>query len=403
MSDGDDKPKSIDISQLVNSGNNDQSEALVSIAGRAAELSVCGRALQEASRGIGAGALAEAARSATMMKDQLDALTGVGAFTERMKAEQEAMRALPDMSAFSGMSALADQFKIEQARSLALAGLSEGFMHAITEPAIGAASKLFQDMREQSSLINQHIGIFEDMRRALEVSSLFNLTKAMDIPRFGSGLEELGIGRIGAAIEAADAAHMLGLTSTFHDDFRLATAALADRASAFNQLRDVSSIAAPNVDLAMGLGTLLARGLAAQEALLEEHKASAADAKAKATFKRRIDTIGVIIGILDFFLLIAFQLEARLSDPDAAIRANTEAVVEMRKSFDARAAPLEAQQSETKYQDAADAEIVSILREIAKTLSDQPEAEPDAELQAADTPSPKRHRVRDPVKPHPVR
>lgn len=397
MSGDDEKSKGVDISQLgeVNAGDEDQSGPARRIVDRTARLPVGGRALQEALRGLdGVSALAEAARAAsavTRLKDQLDALTGVSALTEQIKAQQEAMRALalPDVSAFSGMTAFADQFRIErdaftQARNLALGGLPEDFLDAITGPAAGAASQLFQDMREQSSLINQHMDMFKDMRRALEASSLFDLTKAVNIPRFGSGIEALGIGRMGSAIEAANAAHMLGLTPTFHDEFRSVTAALADQATAFARVRDLTSVAALNFDLAGSLEAMLARSLAAQEALLEEHKSTAVDAKAEAAFHRRVATIQVIISILTLFLTIALQLEARLSDGDAAVRANTEALVEMRNSFDAMAAQLEAmqetQESETQRQDAADAEIAGILRGIAKTLSDQAEADAESEV-----------------------
>lgn len=404
MSGDDEKPKGVDITQLgkVNAGNDDQSETVRRIVDRAAQLSLGGRALQEALRGLGGvSALAETARAAssvTILKDQLDALTGVSVFTEQMKAQQEAMRALalPDVSAFSGMTALADQLKIEhdafaQARNLALGGLPAGFLDAITGPATGLASQLFQDMREQSSLINQHMDMFVDMRRALEASSLFDLTKAVNIPRFGSAIEALGIGRIGSAIEAANAVHMLGLPPTFHDEFRSVAAALADQASALARMRDFTSVAALNFDLAGNLEAMLARSLAAQEALLEEHKSAAVDAKAEAAFHRRVATIQVIISILTFFLTIALQLEARLSDGDAAVRANTEALVEMRNSFDVMAAQLEAmhetQETEAERQDAADAEIANILRGIAKTLSDQAETEPEAAMQATETPS----------------
>src|SRR5690606_37975568 len=119
------------------------------------------------------------------------------------------------------------------------------------------------------------------------------------------------------------------LTPTFHDEFRSVAAALADQASAFARVRDLTSVAALNFDLAGSLEAMLARSLAAQEALLEEHKGAAVDAKAEAAFHRRVATIQVIISILTFFLTIALQLEARLSDGDAAVRANTEALVKM--------------------------------------------------------------------------
>lgn len=404
MADDDEKPKRFDISQLrdLNTGKDDQSETVRRVVDRTAQLSVGSAAMLEALRGIGGfSALAETARAAssvTMLKDQLDALSGASVFTEQMKAHQEAMRtiALPDISALSGISALVDQFKVErdafaQARNLALGGLPEGFLDTITGSASSAVSRLVQDMREQSNLMYQHMDMFAGMRRALEASSLFDLARAVNIPSFGSAIEALGIRRMGSAIEAANATHMLGLTPTFHDEFKSAAAALAGQASAFASVRDLTSVTAFDFDLAGSLQSMLARSLAAQEAMLEEQRGAAVDAKAEAAFHRRVATIGVIINILMFFLTIALQLEERLSDGDAAVRANTESLVEMRNSFDAMAAQLEAmqetQEAETERQDAVDSEIAGILRDIAKTLSDQVEAEPEAEAHAAEAAS----------------
>lgn len=406
MADDDEKPKRFDISQLgdVNAGNDGKAKVVRRAVDSAARLSVGVDAMQTALRGIGGlNALKEAARavnSVTMLKDQLNALSGASVFTEQMKAHQAAIQviALPDMAALSGMPAFAAQFRVDQdafaqARNLALGGLPEGFLDAITGSATSAVSRLVQDMREKSNLMYQHVDMFADMRRALETSSLFDLASAVNIPRFGSAIEALGIGRMGSAIEAANAAHMLGLTPTFHDEFKSVAAALADQASAFAWVRDLTSARAFDFDLAGSLEAMLARSFAAQEALLEKHKGEAVDAKAEAAFHRKVATIEVIISILLFFLTIALQLEERLSDGDAAVRANAEALVELRNSFDAMAEQLEAMQesqvAETERQDDADSEIAGILREIAKTLSDQVEtvAEAETETSAAEATS----------------
>ena len=392
----DEKPKGFDISQLrgVTDADDDQSKAVRRIVDRTAHLTGGGRALQEALRGIGGvSALAEAARAAssvTMLRDKIDALSGANLFTEQMKAQQEAMRAfaVPDMtshlSALSGMTAFADHFKAErdafsQARNLAFGGLPEGYMDAITGSASSAVSRYVQDMREQSSAMNMHLDMFADMRRALEASSLFDLASAVNIPHFGSAIEALGIGRMGSAIEAANAAHLLGLTPNFHDEFKSVAAALAGQASAFAGLRDMTSATAFDFDLAGSLQSMLARSIAAQEAMLDEYRDAAVDAKVEAAFHRRVAAIGVIINILMFFLTIAVQLEERITDGDAAVRANTEALIEMRNSFDAMASQLETmqatQEADNERQDAADTEIAGILRDIAKTLSDQVQAE----------------------------
>ncbi len=399
MDDDDEKPKGLDISQLrgVTDGDDDQPETVRRIVDRTAQLSVGGRALQEALRGIGGvSALAEAARAAssvTMLRDQLDALSGASLFTEQMKVHQEAMRAiaLPDLT---GMAAFADHFRVEQdafaqARNLAFAGLPEGYMDAITGSASSAVSRYVQEMREQSSALYQHVDMFQDMRRALEASNLFDLASAINIPNFGSAIEALGIGRMGSAIEAANAAHLLGLTPNFHDEFKSVAAALAGQASAVAGLREMTSATAFDFDLAVSLQSMLARSIAAQEAMLDEYRDAAVDAKKEAAFHRRVATISVIINILMIFLAIALQLEERLGDGDAAVKANTEALLEMRNSFDAMAVQLESmqttQEADNERQDAADTEIAGILRDIAKTLSDQVETETadEVDLEAA--------------------
>lgn len=395
MANDDEKPKRFDISQLRGSADDsdDQPETVRRVIHRTAHLTG-GRALPEALRGIvGGRALAEAARAAssvTLLRDQLDALSGASLFTEQMNAHHAAMQAfaVPDMtshlSALSGVTALSDHFRAEQdvfaqARNLAFAGLPEGYIDAFTGSASNAVSRLVQDMREQSSVLYQHVDMFADMRQALAASSLFDLASAVNIPPFGSAIQALGIGRMGSAIEAANAAHMLGLTPSFHDEFKSVVTALAGQASAFAGIRNLTSATAFDFDLAGNLHSMLARSLAAQEAMLDEYRGAAVDAKREAAFQRRVAMISVIINILMFFLTIALQLEERLTDNDVAVQANTEALIEMRNSFDTMASQLEAMQAsqdtDNERQDAADTEIAGILRDIAKTLSDQVQAE----------------------------
>jgi hypothetical protein len=241
-------------------------------------------------------------------------------------------------------------------------------------------------MREYSTLTSQQAGMFSNMRRALEASSLFDLARAVNIPRIVSAIEMLGIGRIGSAIEAANAAYLLGLPPTFRDEFSSVATLLSEQASAVARLRDLSYASAFNFDLAGNLEAMLARSLAAQEALLEEHRGASKDAQGEAAFNRKIAIISIIVNILMLFLSMAVLLEERLTDSDAAVRGNTEALVEMRNAFDAMATQLEAtkeaQRAETERQDASDAEIASILRDIARTLSHQ--AEMDTETEGSD-------------------
>ncbi len=403
MTDGDDEPEGFDISWpgRFEGSKIDKEEAVRTSLDRINQLTSGGAAMREALHSIGgSSALSEAARAASsvsFLKDQLDALSGANVFNEKFNAHQESMRALslPDMtdhiSALAGLGTLASHFKAEQdaftdARNLALGGLPEGFMNLITGSSESVVSRLVRRTHEHSMSMFQKIDVFADMRRALEASSLFDLASAVNIPRFGSAIETLGFGRIGSAIEAANAVHLLGLSPTFHDQFKSVATSLSEQASAFARVRDVASASVFDFDLAGNLESMLVRSLAAHEALHEEQKGAAKDAKADAAFNRRIAAISVIINILMLFLSIALQLEERLTDGDAGVRANTEALVEMRNSFDAMASQLEAmketQQADTERQNASDSDIADILRGIAKTLSQQ--AEMDTETGAGE-------------------
>lgn len=120
---------------------------------------------------------------------------------------------------------------------------------------------------------------------------------------------------------------------------------------------------------------MLARSIAAQEALVDEYREAAKDAKVEAAFHRRYATISMVINILMFLLAFALQIEERITDKDEAVRANTEAVRELQQSFDGMATQMkrmnDLQESASADEQAADAAIADILREIADSLADQ--------------------------------
>jgi hypothetical protein len=99
--------------------------------------------------------------------------------------------------------------------------------------------------------------------------------------------------------------------------------------------------------------------------------------------------LAAIVAVLQFFIIIALQIEERMLGGDpatldntAAIEENTQAIEQMRDSFDVLAGQLErmhaVQEEDDKEERAADAAIAQILREIADTLADQAEGEEKA-------------------------
>ncbi|HID07615.1 MAG TPA: hypothetical protein EYP10_10785 [Armatimonadetes bacterium] len=388
---GDDKPNSFDISKIEGVSADDPFASVRNASEIVERMTGGSSAVQQAMRDIGGvGAFAEAARAASslgIIQDQMDAIRGTSVFTDQITAHQDAMRALamPDMkeqlSAITGAAGDMDQFRAEQdsfaeAHRIALGGLPEGFIDNLT--GASAVSRLMEDMRENHRLMFQHVDMFADMRRTIEAATAFDLNSVLNIPRMDSLYEALGIDRIGQAFATADAASALGINSAFNDDFRSITSLMNEQVSAFGMAQEAAS-AALGFGLSDKLEVMLARSIAAQEALLQEQRETASDAKAEAAFHRRNATIAIIINILMFLMAIALQIEERISDRDAAVRANTEALQQMQLSFDGMASQLEniqkQQEAASTADQTADAEIAEILRGITATLGEQAESD----------------------------
>lgn len=185
-------------------------------------------------------------------------------------------------------------------------------------------------------------------------------------------------GKRGIKPVARDAASVLGFHPAFNDEILTATALVSEQFSALSAAQEAAS-AALRLGIPDRLEEMLARSIAAQEALVDEYREAAKDAKVEAAFHRRNATISMIINILMLLLALALQIEERMTDKDEAVRANTEAVRELQQSFDGMAAQMQRmndlQESASAEEQAADAAIAHLLREIADSLTGQEETE----------------------------
>ena len=195
----------------------------------------------------------------------------------------------------------------------------------------------------------------------------------MVLPRLDI-IESLGIGRMADAFGAANVYQSLGLGSDYDTQMRVITSSLNGHIEALASAQAVRNAIFPS-SLTDAIESLLARSLAAQEAMLAEYRESASDAKTEARFNRRMVTLATIINVLMFFMTVALNIEDRLADEDAVARENTEAVLQMRQSFGEMARQVqrmnEMQEAATEQDSAADAAIADLLREIANSLADQ--------------------------------
>ncbi|MBZ0130797.1 MAG: hypothetical protein K8F59_17000 [Rhodobacteraceae bacterium] len=346
-------------------------------------------AVEQALRGINdAGVFAEAASSVSQLQKQWNEIKGVDHYSEQITTQQDAMNALsvPGMedhlSVLTGAASAFDRLKTEysavaEVQKHSLGGIPDGYLGHLTG-AQSAVSRMMEEMREHHRLMFQQVDLFAHMRRSIKAVSSIDLNSVLNIPRMESFYAGLGIDRIGQAFAAADAASVLGLKPAFNDEVRSVTSLINEQISMFGAAQEAAS-AAIGFDLSDKLEVMLARSIAAQEALLQEHREATNDSKDEAAFHRRNATISIIINILMFLMAIALQIEERIADRDTAVRANTEALQHMQQSFDGMASQLEKmqehQETTSTADQAADREIADILRGIAATLAEQAETQ----------------------------
>lgn len=394
---GNEKPKSFDISKLnMEMSDEDRAAADERLREQFKEMTEGSAVMKDALRGIGGvSALQDAMGSVNSLQDAIKA-SGIGSIQDAINASditsiqdqvRDTMSGLATsgiqdhLSAVTGAGVLdqinAEQAAMEEARKTALGVLPEGYMDHLMG-AQTAASRMMDEMRENHRLMFQHVDMFADMRRSIEAVTSIELNSVLNIPRMDSFYNTLRIDHIGSALAAADAASVLGFHSTFNDDVRSVTSLINEQLSALN-VAQVAASAALGLGIPERLEEMLARSIAAQEALVDEYREAAKDEKVEAAFHRRNATISMIINVLMLLMALALQIEARMTDKDEAVRANTEAVRELQQSFDGMATQMrrmnDIQESASAEEQAADAAIADLLREIANSLSDQEDTE----------------------------
>ncbi|TDK50420.1 hypothetical protein E1832_06295 [Antarcticimicrobium luteum] len=219
---------------------------------------------------------------------------------------------------------------------------------------------------------------FSRLTQDLQTGIAVQAMRAMEMPGLQNILGTLNTGGIGRAIADANLALGVGLPATFGQDLQSAVGGLANHMGAMGEIGRAHQAAFESFRLT-NLETLLAKSLAVHEALLEEQQQATLDAKAEAKFNRRLAVVLAVINIIMLLMSMVGTIEDWMTDEDAATKANTAAIVEMRDAFDAMASEMEAmratQEAEAERQSEADAEIAGILRDIADALADRTETD----------------------------
>ena len=246
--------------------------------------------------------------------------------------------------------------------------------------------RLAADMESQTKMfdslslgIDRQMGLVPSILRDIESSYALGITRALDLPRIGDTFAALDIGSYGRIFDNANALRGLGLGVEFGDRFSTLATSLTEQMQALGQIGSIAAAAQIGLGLSGNIEDMLARTIAAQEALAEQEQAPV-DETTRQRLSRQLQLLCNIITILSFFMMVALEIEDRLSDDeDAAIRANTETMQQMQSSINALTSQLRevtaAQETATEQDRATDAAITDLLREIADSLSDQEEME----------------------------
>ncbi|MDO5759329.1 MAG: hypothetical protein Q4P24_18185, partial [Rhodobacterales bacterium] len=175
-----------------------------------------------------------------------------------------------------------------------------------------------------------------------------------------------------------------GLTPHYAEQFRSITSAVNESIGAFAGFGSAAEAFALQPDLVGGIGSLLERALAQQEALLEQQRQVVVETlpRRQTLIAEQLTIINAIVAILFIMLFVYVMLDEHSAGGDAATLANAAAIEEntrtleqMRGSYDALADQLErmrsTQEEASEEERDADAAIAGILREIADTLTEQ--------------------------------
>lgn len=359
---GDKKPKGVDISKL---------DVEMSDEERKAADKKLRRKFKDLSSGVGSlGAAHKAALG----------LSASGVFAD-MARQSAHMRQIVDPVGLRSLT-----MGIDPASS----GVSQSILDSFKVDS--PFGRLAADMERQSKIfdslsvgIDRQLGLMPSILRDFESSYALGITRALDLPRIGDTFAALDIGKYGRIFDNANALRGLGLGPEFGDRFSILATGLTEQMQALGQIGSIAAAAQFGLGLSGSIEEMLARTIAAQEALAEQEEAPV-DETTRQRIARQLQLLCNIITILSFFMMVALEIEDRLSDDeDAAIRANTETMEQMQVSIDALTSQLQevtaAQEAATEQDRAADAAIADLLREIANSLSDQegtegPEAAP---------------------------
>ena len=384
------EPKGFDISKLT-SKDNDAPRATDRLAKHVAELQSGTKAMQAVLRSVSGLSAAEQAAKAlapyNRIQDQLDSMFGRVRIAQ-IARQQDLMRSLlPDVrSHLSTMSGVSDLLAQRDTIREAISSVSALPGNWADIYGLSAAARLAEEMRERHALYLQPTSMFADFHRD-HISDIRQSIRALALPQFDA-LEAVRMDRIKCALSCADVFKSLDMPSLFDKDLRSVTSLLNDRLSTVTNavvMAEAARSALFAEDAFSVIEGLLARSLEAQEALLAEHRESESDAKKEARFHRRMVTLASVINILMFLITVAMQIEDLVSDDDSAVHENTRAIHEMRESFDEMATQMERMQSSqdaaNEAEQATDAAIVDILRDIANTLEAQstPAADKDTD------------------------
>ena len=236
-------------------------------------------------------------------------------------------------------------------------------------------SRIFESI---SSRISRQLGILPDVMRGFESTYALGITRALDLPHIGAAFAALNVGQYERIFDNANTFRGLGLDAEFGGRLGYIATGLTEQMQALGQIDSIAS-ARFGLGLSNNIHEMLARTLAAQEALAEQERAPI-DETTRQRISRQLQLLCNIITILSFFMMIALEIEDRLSDDDAAIRANNETMQQMQGSIDSLTTQLKemtaGQEAATEQDRVADAAITDLLTQIADSLSSQAN-EPD--------------------------
>ena len=345
------KPKGFDISKLRVEMNDEE---------RKAADDRLHRQLKVLSSGLGI----EAAQKATL------GLGTSGVFAD-MARQAEKLRRIMHPVGLRGMAAGMD---------LATLGFSQSILDSLRIDSPFA--RLASDMERQSEIfgslplgVDRQFRLVPGILRDFESSYALGATRALDLPRIGGALAALDIGKYGRIFDNQNVMRDLGLGSEFGNRFSILASGLTEQMQALGQIGSIAAAAQIGLGLSGRIEEMLARTIAAQEALTEQEEVPA-DETTRRRLAHQLQVLCNIIAILSFFMMVALEIEDRLSDDeDSAIRSNTETMEQVQISIDALTSQLQevaaAQEAATEQDRAADAAIAELLREIADSLAVQ--------------------------------